>query len=62
MDRGRRLGVGREPAWKGSPLFRVVLAQDAAYVGVVFGVAVRLAAEKAALEVVDARGGIRKNV
>lgn len=56
---GRRgFRVGRKPGGKVLALFDVVGAQDAAHVGVVFGVAVGFAREVGALELGDVVGEV----
>lgn len=54
--RRRRPGIGGQPVGKGAALFGVVVAQDAADVGVVFGVAIGLAGEEGGAEVGDLGG------
>ena len=55
-------GVGREPRRERPALFGVVVAEDAADVGVVFGVAVGFGGEEAGLEVGDLGGGFCEEV
>lgn len=54
--RRRSPGVWGQPVGKGAALFGVVVAQDAADVGVVFGVAIGLAGEEGGAEVGDLGG------
>lgn len=56
------LGVRGQPGREGAALFGVVVAQDAAHVGVVFGVAIGLGGEEAGLEVGDLGGGFSEEV
>lgn len=57
-----RFRVWGQPGWEGAAFLGVVVAEDAADVGVVFCVAVGVGGEEGALEVGDAGGGGREDV